>query len=135
MNRLVLNRIRTPDGTILTSYYRHDYKTYTDKNGLTYMVDGGLDYLRRNDHPYEELSVYEDAPWEKIRESFHRGTYGKNGDEELHWVPMSEMSNKWLESCISYNSYLGQDKSFSSDMYRKELDYRKIKNIFIDDNS
>ena len=46
--RLILNRIKTPDGTILTSYNRHDYVSYEDANGLEYMVDGGLEYLRRN---------------------------------------------------------------------------------------
>ena len=59
--RIVSNRIRTPDGTILESMHRHDYVTYTDANGKEYMVDGGLDYLRRNVHddaPYQEPVSY-----------------------------------------------------------------------------
>ena len=58
--QLISNKIRTPDGTILQSFNRHDYKTYIDANGFEYMVDGGIDYLRRiivDDAPYEELSV------------------------------------------------------------------------------
>ena len=43
MSEIILNRIQTPDGTVLTSYYRHDYKSYQDKNGETYIVDGGND--------------------------------------------------------------------------------------------
>jgi hypothetical protein len=35
-DRLVYNAIRTPDGTVLVSYSRHDYKTYTDANGHEY---------------------------------------------------------------------------------------------------
>ena len=46
--KYLANRIRTPDGTILESMHRHDYVTYIDANGKEYMVDGGLDYLRRN---------------------------------------------------------------------------------------
>ena len=42
--KLILSRIRTPDGTILTSYHQHDYVTHTDKNGETYMLDGGSEY-------------------------------------------------------------------------------------------
>ena len=71
--RIVSNRILTPDGTILESMHRHDYVTYEDANGLEYMVDGGLDYLRRNVHddaPYIELSVYSDDSHDVIRDVF-----------------------------------------------------------------
>ena len=70
MRQLILNRIQTPDGTILTSRSRHDYVTHTDKNGLVYMVDGGSDYQRVNVHhsaPHIDLSVYDDSPFEEIR--------------------------------------------------------------------
>ena len=82
--RIIVNQIRTPDGTILKSMHRHDYVTYTDKNGLEYMVDGGTDYLRRNVHesaPHEEITIYEDAPFEVIRENVCRGGRGKDGTQ------------------------------------------------------
>lgn len=44
---LLANLIRTPDGTVLQSFNRHDYKTYTDKSRLIFSVDGGTDYLKR----------------------------------------------------------------------------------------
>lgn len=125
--RIILNQIKTPDGTILKSMHRHDYVTYTDKNGLEYMVDGGNEYLRRTVHeeaPYEELTVYEDAPFEVIRESFHRGGRGKDGTQPLTWVPMSKMSDDWLLACIEYNEDRGLGESFANQMYKEELMYR-----------
>jgi len=135
MNRqIVLNRIRTPDGTILISYHRHDYKTHLDKNGLEYMVDGGTEYLRRNIHEnngYEELSLYLDDPFEILRENVCRGGRGKDGKQPLTWVPLNQMSDEWVKACIDYNKTLGLDNSTSSQLYRKELAYRIENNITI----
>ena len=134
--QIILNQIKTPDGTILKSMHRHDYVTYTDKNGLVYMVDGGNEYLRRNvneEAPHEELTIYADAPFEIIRENFHRGGRGKDGTEPLTWVPMSKMSDEWLLACITYNKKLGLDESTANDIYKKELKYRQAQGISIAD--
>ena len=94
--KLILSRIQTPDGTILTSYHRHDYVTHNDTNGEEYILDGGNDYQRIsvNKEPFKDLSIWSDAPYEIIRQSFHRGGRSKNGDEPLKWVPLSEMSDE-----------------------------------------
>jgi hypothetical protein len=132
--RIILNQIRTPDGTILKSMHRHDYVTYTDKNGLEYMVDGGTDYLRRNVNEsaqHEELTIYSDAPFKVIRENYCRGGRGKDGTQPLTWVPMNQMNDNWLAACIVYNEERGMGDSFANEMYRKEQDYRKEHNITI----
>ena len=134
--KIILNQIRTPDGTILKSMHRHDYVTYRDKNGLMYMVDGGSDYLRRithDDAPYEELTIYSDAPFEVIRENFHRGGRGKNGNEPLTWIPMSKMSDSWLSACIKYNEDRGMGGAYATELYRSELEYRVKNGISIID--
>jgi hypothetical protein len=134
--QIILNQIKTPDGTIIKSMHRHDYVTYTDANGLGYMVDGGNDYLRRTVHteaPYEDLTIYEDAPFEVIRESFHRGGRGKDGTQPLTWTPMSKMSDTWLQACIVYNEERGLGDSFANEMYKAELNYRAQNGIFIKD--
>lgn len=135
--RILLNRIRTPDGTILISHHRHDYVTYTDKNDLEYMVDGGNDYLRRNVHdeaPYEELSLYEDSPFEEIRLNVCRGTRGKNLDQPLKWVPIAEMSEEYLLASIQWNEDRGNGEGLNNRLYKKELMYRQEHNITITDN-
>lgn len=132
MKKIISNKIKTPDGTILESFFLYDYKSYKDRNGEVYSVDGGKQYLKRsnNKEPYEELSIYEDSPFEVIRENFCRGTVNKHG-EEL-WVPISQMNNKHLRNCIVYNNKLGYGLSFANQMYRKELSYRKKNNIIIE---
>jgi hypothetical protein len=41
------NSIKCPDGVILTSRHRHDFKSHKDKNGDTYINDGGIDYIKK----------------------------------------------------------------------------------------
>ena len=134
--KLILSRIQTPDGTILTSYHRHDYVTHIDANGEIYILDGGNDYQRTsvNIEPYKNLSIWSNAPYEIIRESFHRGGRGKNGDEPLKWVPLSQMSDEWIKNCIDYNDERGMSKSYANYLYCKELRYRQKMGIKIEDD-
>ena len=43
--KLIRSCLETPDGTILQSRSRHDYRQHLDANGKTYMLDGGLDRM------------------------------------------------------------------------------------------
>lgn len=135
MSKIILNSIRTPDGTVLISRHVHDYVEYVDSvSGELYMIDGGNEYLRRsiNKIPFEELSLDENSPFELIREVYCRGTFDK--DRKRIWVPMSQMSNEHLKNCIQYNIKLGHGKDcFANQMYQKELYYRKENNIDIND--
>ena len=119
---IVHNSIRTPDGTVLVSHHRHDYKTHQDENGETYMVDGGTQYLRRsmNKEPYEDLSVYSDEPFKKIREVFTWGTRGKNGDQPLKWVVLKDMDTDHIKAIL--------DDGYESVRYymQRELMYRGV---------
>jgi len=92
--KLIRNSIKTPDGTILTSRTRHDYNTYTDSNGLVYMVDGGLSYLRRNLHvaaPYVETSLYTDHPHEVLRDEIVWGSI--SGDVKIKNMSKAHINN------------------------------------------
>lgn len=102
MEHLVYNAIRTPDGTILSSRNRHDYKTHLDANGEEYMVDGGLDYIRRNvtKEPAEELSVCLEQGHDVVREACKWGTYGKTGSEPFRIVALKDMSDGHIQACL-----------------------------------
>jgi len=90
MRKVLRNSIRTPDGTVLHSRYRHDFQIHTDKNGEVYMTDGGNDmYFRRsvNTIPYEDLTVYDDGKHETRRAVME---WGKNYDKEGNRLPETQ---------------------------------------------
>jgi hypothetical protein len=131
---LIVSRIQTPDGTILTSRHRHDYVSHIDKNGLTYFLDGGVDYQRvayYPDAPYTDVSLYSDSPFDVIREHYCRGGRGKDGLQPLTWVPLSKMNDEWLVNCIEYNNRNGNQGCLPNDMYNNELKYRQENGITI----
>lgn len=130
--KIIRNIIKTPDGTILESTNRHDYTSYVDSNGETYINDGGKDYLRRsrNIEPFEDLSVYSTDDIERIRTYFQWGTYGKNGDQELKVKVLSELSNAHIEAIIETQKHLDDE---IIDIFKRELQYRDEKDIFIED--
>ena len=124
MEKYLANRIRTPDGTILESMHRHDYVTYIDANGKEYMVDGGLDYLRRNIHddaPYTELSVLSTDEHSVVRESFKWGTYGIDGKQKLKYVVLKDMSWDHIEAILETQTQL---REHVRQVFVDELDYR-----------
>lgn len=119
--RIILNRIQTPDGTILTSFHRHDFKLYKDSlTGEEYLVDGGTSYIRRseNNTPYKELSIYSNAPFIKIREAFHWGT---KVEGRLDFKPLCELEIDHIENVLEG----GYGESWMREYFKKELVYRE----------
>lgn len=94
------------------------------------MVDGGPHPYGRRGGVYTEMSVYSDDPYEVIRRFVCRGGRGKDSKEHLTWTPLCRINNPWLEALIEYEG----NRNPSSKMlkyYKKELKYRKKRNIFI----
>lgn len=125
--KILVNQIMTPDGTILQSHHRHDYRVYEDEEGRESSVDGGTDYLRRVGE-YTEMSIYENDKFEVIRRFLCRGGRGKDGKEKLKYIPLFMMSNSWLKSCIEYSP-----NNYYNKWYQMELDYREQNNIEINE--
>ena len=130
---LLANRIITPDGTMLQSFHQHDYVTYTDGNGLEYMVDGGLAYQRVNVHddaPHTNASVYDTDPHDRIREAFHWGSYGKNQDLPRTWIPLNKMTDAHIEAVLATQTHI---PPHVREAFENELTYRELLNIHIED--
>jgi len=101
MESIVYSAMRTPDGTIIESKHRHDYVTHLDANGKEYMIDGGLDYVRRSANGDEELlTVTLSDTHDMVRSHMTWGTYGKNGDQPLTYVKLMDMTDGHLLACI-----------------------------------
>lgn len=122
--KLVANMIRTPDGTVLQSCHRYDYKAYHDQvSNEIYMVDGGISYQRRNinEVPYEELSLYADDPFYLVREHFVWGTRGPNGDQPLTYKPLCALDTDHIQAILKTQHHLRDD---IRDLFVQELAYR-----------
>ena len=122
MRKLILNRIMTPDGTILTSRHRHDYQSHLDKNKELYVNDGGIEYIKRsvNIKPYEDLSLYSTDSFEKLRKGLEWGSRGKNGNEELHYKSISNMSSNHIKA-ILLNCKVAD---YMKELFEKEIAFR-----------
>jgi len=124
---IVRNSIITPDGTELVSRSRHDCISYEDENGETYMIDGGRDYLRRsvNKIPAECTSVSLFQGHEVVRAAYDWGTYGKEGDEDLHYVLLMDMRDEHIQALIDQN-YPNTPLMLAEQQWRKSSGARKL---------
>ena len=120
---MICNALRTPDGTILQSRHRHDFKTYKDANGKEYMIDGGLDYVRASANGDEEMIVATLAePHEQVREACDWGTYGINGDQPLSYITLSNMTTDHIEAVLKNVSSINPAIKIAM---QNELEHRK----------
>lgn len=108
MARIVYSGLKTPDGTIIQSIHRHDYKTHIDKNGKEYMIDGGTDYVRRSVNGDEELiTLYDIDDIVKLRQFV---TWGRNYDKDMNrlpkteWVILANITDDHLDALCLYNN-------------------------------
>jgi hypothetical protein len=109
MKQMYASRLRTPDGTILQSFHRHDYKEHVDAvSGETYMIDGGIDYIRSsvNTAQPEWMIVYTDDPFEVKREVPVWGTYGKSGKEDFRWISVADMEDDHIKALLDPAMYV-----------------------------
>lgn len=132
--KILLNAIKTPDGTILSSKHVHDFVTYTDSvTNKLYGVDGGADYLKRigNVEDCEDLSITDKTFFEVVRVRFHWGAYGKDGKGNRVDRRLKDLSDDHLSAILKNINF--PENSYVKKWFLKEVDYRKDNNIFIEE--
>jgi len=123
MSTIIRNALRTPDGTVIRSRHRHDYVTHTDANGKEYMVDGGIDYIRRSANGDEEdMVVTTEDSFEEVRQACDWGTYGINGDQPLSYIKLCDMETAHIEAVLQNVPRINPAIKASME---HELEYRK----------
>ena len=122
---LLVSGLKTPDGTVLYSRHRHDYKTHDDSNGEWYMIDGGLSYHRGSVNVVrgEYISLTTESPHVEIREHFGWGTYGKDGKEPLHEMILKDMETGHIEAVLRTQARLGPH---ITKVFEDELEFRSV---------
>lgn len=125
---IVANQIRLPSGKIIRSHDRHDFVS-VEEDGVTYMVDGGSDYLKRS-LTGEECSVYSNDDFSVVRKYLAWGTYGKTGTEPFHRVSLDNMSNAHIKAVLETQHQVPRWRQV---LMEKELMYRADNDILIED--
>lgn len=124
--QIIRNAIICPDGTILESKHRHDYKMhYDDTTGERYSVDGGLDYFRgsvNKDKP-EYLHVTTEDVFELQREAFTWGSYGKDGNEPKHYIKLMDMQTEHIVAVLETQWQI--EGTYVEKLFKQELEYRE----------
>jgi hypothetical protein len=110
VSEIVYNGLRTPDGTVIESTNRHDYRTHIDNtNNKIYAIDGGHEYIRRSSHGDEKLiTITSDMPHDIIRLYAFRTGYGnpksKDYGKNKQLTRICYMDDEYLENSIIYVS-------------------------------
>lgn len=134
LEQIILNRVQCKScGEVLTSYYRHDYKTCGCENET--MVDGGNEYQRYGGKDLDLVdrssTVYLSDDHEMNRSAAHWGNRGKDGRSALSYKSVSEMSDNHLANIIKDMS--GRIAPWIEKIINEERMYRIHNKITIDD--
>jgi len=121
VEQLVYNSVKCLQcGEELISYHRHDYKTCSCENET--MVDGGLSYTRYGGLDVRMVKphmIYDDDPFEIVREYASRGGRGVNGDEPLTYTKLKDINDDWLDAIIDYGGPI-----WHMELIKKEILHR-----------
>lgn len=121
---MVLNSIKTPDGTILISKQSRDYQEHLDANGEIYFIGedrvGTIGSLNRVSAV--DLCIFDDDDHKNIRQGFYWGTYGRDGVQPVQYLPLKDLETDHIEAIINTQKQL---PTWRINIFKNELNFRK----------
>lgn len=121
--------LTTPDDTLLVSTHVHDYVTHLDKNGKTYMIDGGNSYRRASCNGDERFySITTDDPFTTIRKYLLWGSRGKCGTLPLKRTTLENMATDHIQAVLTYLTEVTKDVQPHKYIkyFKLELEHREV---------
>lgn len=115
-------------GDSLESRHRHDYVKCSCPNEA--MVDGGHAYARYGAVDMKrivKITYTMTDPHVTVRRHVKWGTRGKNGDQELEFVPLMWLSDNHLSKLVEYDPAAAYYKT----LFEREISYRELHNISV----
>lgn len=124
--KLIQNALRVKVGddyAYLNSRYTWDYQTL-ELDGITIMVDGGLDYIRKSVTGLEEdWCLYSDSPTELIHERLLWGNSMDSSGKPLKrtiYYPIAQLELAHLEAIIAF--FKGSESKIS-ELHEQTIHY------------
>ena len=97
--KLLVNRWKCKDGTILQSKHRYDYRDHVDANNEYASVDGGTLMIRVSGE-LTSLCLYTDDPHEEIRLHFYWGSYLRDFSGDKHFIPLFKLGDSHIQAIL-----------------------------------
>ena len=135
MTYCLYNAIKTPDGTLLWCKSVDDYQTHKDSvSGEEYMNAGTGDGVRRsvNTVAYEDLSIFSNDPFEKVRTAKFWESYRKdeNSESEKVMLSLQEMEYSNISAILKEYSHIRSilayriSETVLENLFIREIEYR-----------
>lgn len=118
--KLLVNRWKCKDGTILQSKHRYDYRDHVDANNEYASVDGGTLMIRISG-TLTSLCLYTDDDHEEIRKYFAWGSYLKDYRGDKVWIPLYKLGDSHIQAILETQLHIPEH---IRTMFIDEQEYR-----------
>ena len=123
--KLLLNRWKSKDGTVLISHSQHDFVSHFDTvDQTTVFIDGGLGPFVRVSGDLENMCLYDtDEDHMELRELYPWTSYGTDGQQPPKTQVIKDLTTEHIENILKTQIHL---QEHVLNMFRRELTYRAL---------